>query len=254
MNVEFRIKNIELRPGIFLLCLILCTGVFPSAVFSQEAQPAPPPAEKSSVINPPNDYMQRRAQIAALKYFSKLAEEILEPTAATAPTETSEPVKKLISQLGSEHFKVREKATNELIQMGPSIRAEMIAASKSKDPETSFRAKKILSSFKEVEGEKPKPRFEQYVFNTHVSSYLRAKDTQLIPMLIAFLGHPNKQVKLTSWQYLTAFTEQNFSNSDIPQWKKWWSENQDTFKFKQAPNMPLVPFNGPINNMIMIDE
>ncbi len=178
-----------------------------------------------------DDYLQRMPLIAAHKYFSKLAEEMADTQVAA---QESEPVKKLVKELGAEDFKTRENATAELIQFGPSIKAELVSASKNKDPETAFRIKKVLAAFRAAEGEKPKLRFEQYIFNNHVTSYVKAKDKQLIPMLIAFLGHPNQQVKFCAWQHLSKLTGQELTDSDIGKWEKWWKENRDTFKFKET--------------------
>ncbi|HBC87187.1 MAG TPA: hypothetical protein DCZ94_09555 [Lentisphaeria bacterium] len=69
-------------------------------------------------------------------------------------------------------------------------------------------------------------------------------------MLIAFLGHSNQQVKTCAWNYLKGVTGQNFSDSDIQQWKKWWGENRDTFKFKVSPERLVEDF----QKIIILDE
>jgi len=54
-------------------------------------------------------------------------------------------VERLVMQLGSESFDERETAVKELIARGPSVLGALEAASKSKDPEISRRAKECIS-------------------------------------------------------------------------------------------------------------
>ncbi len=224
--------------------IIFCSAFFPVDIFCQEILPLPalpPPAADAPVKASQDDYLQRKPQIAAHKYFSKLAEEMSDAAAPALSTQESENIKKLVKDLGAEDFRTREKATEELIKSGSSAKVELIAASKSKDPEAAFRAKKVLATFKEVENAKVKPGFDRNIFLMHVSSYAQAGDPQLIPMLIALIAHPNGDIGKCSESALEMVTSQKMEYAPrtdqdmalkIKLWKQWWAENKTSFKLK----------------------
>jgi hypothetical protein len=61
-------------------------------------------------------------------------------------------VKRLIKQLGDDDFEVREKATQELIQLGAAALPELRQATKDADAEVATRARRCLDSIVKVSG------------------------------------------------------------------------------------------------------
>jgi hypothetical protein len=65
-------------------------------------------------------------------------------SATTLPA--AESAARLVPQLGSEFFQVREATTNQLVQMGIEIKPVLVAARDDADPEIRVRASRILAS------------------------------------------------------------------------------------------------------------
>src|SRR5712671_3377247 len=64
---------------------------------------------------------------------------------AVAATTAAESATRLVPQLGSEFFSVREATTNQLMQMGIEIKPVLVAARDDADPEIRVRARRVLA-------------------------------------------------------------------------------------------------------------
>ncbi len=67
-------------------------------------------------------------------------------------------VSELIEQLGDARFEVRERATHELIRMGPANAAQLEQATRDPDTEIATRARRVLASIAEEPGTDPATR------------------------------------------------------------------------------------------------
>src|SRR5205085_3560474 len=69
--------------------------------------------------------------------------------ARTPGDRTLEDIEQLVRRLGSESFRVRKRATEELIRIGAQALQPLRTAAESKDPEVARRAKECLASIEQ---------------------------------------------------------------------------------------------------------
>jgi hypothetical protein len=84
--------------------------------------------------------------LRARKLLQDIAAAPRKPEPSRPPVKVPDNVKKLIEQLGDEHFEVREKATKELIALGPEAVPGLRGALDHSDPEVHARARRILDT------------------------------------------------------------------------------------------------------------
>ncbi len=91
--------------------------------------------------------------------LSAVLDQLLPDTAGPkAPKPAEAPIDSLIEQLGSENYRVREAATEKLIERGPTIGPTLHEAAKSLDAEISWRATRILRRWEAAQRDEHGPQ------------------------------------------------------------------------------------------------
>ena len=145
----------------------------------------------------------------------------------------------LIKQLGDPSYVVRERATLELIGLGPQVLPAVRAAAGDPDPEVAIRAERIAESLD------ARTLDAVAAVNQHVASLAAADDRELPGDLIELLGHANPDVRYQAEyalrQILGGVLAYNAYDADAARRaaaagaRSWWARNKDAFRYAPPP-------------------
>ena len=141
-----------------------------------------------------------------------LAPVCIVPPAAGVPAET-DPIRKLIAELGADKFRAREKASAELLKLGERALPEIIKASKSPNAEIAMHAEKLV---------------------VRIRLQLQDKETAYLLSEIGSEGMEHFVKKLTSDNELNSATKWN-AIAKLTQRVQELGEKQSAVKFKKTP-------------------
>jgi len=151
-------------------------------------------------------------------------------------------IKTLIADLGHDDWAIREKATVDLLRLGPEALPLVRAAAKSKASEVVIRVRRIVAAIKARVGD-PGDKL------THVIDVLTTgRDKRLVGMLIELLGHPRVGARYAAEYGLWRITGKAFGYNAyedageravaIEKWREWWKESKAEFSFERAASQP----------------
>ncbi|MCP4375783.1 MAG: hypothetical protein GY794_06360, partial [bacterium] len=174
---------------------------------------------------------------------AKIAEAraLLARTVAPPPKLSNEKIKhikELITRLGNPVWKVREKASNELLESGPEILPLLNEAAGHKDIEVSDRVgvaiKTIQAKVEDIGTE----------LDPAINILASIGDKKLIDMLLQLLDHASVTGRYTAEYALRRLTGQNFgfNSRDEPvkrlqastKWKNWWKDARAKFAYDHS--------------------
>jgi hypothetical protein len=152
--------------------------------------------------------------------------------------EEKQNIEKLIADLASNRWKVRQSATEKLSRLDIRAMPIIIQATKSEDKEVASRAKLALNV---IQARADNISSE---LTPVIDTLTAAQDKKLIPTLIKLLTHTNPNACYTAEYALRRLTGKNFGYncySDPPmraktvgKWRQWWEKKGDDFDFDLA--------------------
>ncbi len=149
--------------------------------------------------------------------------------------EEKQNIEKLITDLASNRWKVRQSATEKLSRMDIRALPIISQAAKSEDPEVASRAKLALKAIQ------TKADNISNKLNPVIDILAAAQDKKLVPTLIELLNHANTKVCYVAEYALRRLTGKNFGYNcysaplkraqAIEKWLQWWEKSRDDFDF-----------------------
>ncbi|MCP4377878.1 MAG: PQQ-binding-like beta-propeller repeat protein [bacterium] len=147
-------------------------------------------------------------------------------------------IKELITRLGSPVWKVREKASNELLEAGPEILPLLNEAAGHKDIEVSDRVGAAINTIQ------AKVEDIGIELDPAINILASIGDKKLIDMLLQLMDHASVTGRYTAEYAMRRLTGQNFgfNSRDEPakrlqaatKWKNWWKDARAKFSYDHS--------------------
>ena len=187
------------------------------------------------------------------------ARKVISSVMPDIPADKRQKIEKVIINLGSPKWKVREQATEELSHADINAIPLISAAVGSRDLEVSLRAKQALGK---VRG---KIRDALRELSASIETLAAVKDKWLIGALINLLESEILDVRYVAEYNLRRFTGRNFGYNSygdlterkkaVERWRNWWKQTKHTFVYPKPADLSkwalLVSFGSTKSLMVM---
>lgn len=147
-------------------------------------------------------------------------------------------IREWVDDLGGEKWRVRDKATRELIGMGPTAKPIVKEAMKRSDLEVRTRAEQILRAYESAEQDRSS------VLADALGVLARAGDKAVVDAMLKLLDHEDADIRYAVEYGLRRWTGRRFgyrSDSDkagradaAGKWRAWWTAARATFAMPPA--------------------
>ena len=169
---------------------------------------------------------------AALAILQRQVEPLSDPDAMR------ERVEQLVGSLDSDEFIEREKAVRKLSELPPRIKPILKAAAKGRSQEVVTRSKTVLRKLDE------RARAEANLAGGAIDDLIAAGDRRVVPLLLDLLESGDRTMRNFAAHGLRQASGKEFGfdaagtprerRMAIREFRGWWSESKDSFKFSDA--------------------